>query len=96
MIDLRTLKIKELGAELGLIAALDKRARTVGLHFRAPSAVLASEIGVSESTIRRTLNDFKLHGILKINSEIWLNPEVFGGGLIAKKRYRNEKNYKEY
>lgn len=95
MIYITELKKYNLSVETRLIFELAERAQNVGLHFFAPASALASAINTSETTVRRTLNDFKQQGLIKINSEIWLNPDVFaGGGLGYSKLYSKQENKK--
>ena len=80
MIFFEELKNYNLSVETRLIFALDNIAQEQGLHFFVPASTLARDVCTSETTVRRVLNDFKAQGLIKINSEIWLNPDVFDGG----------------
>lgn len=93
MIFYEELKKYKLSVETRLIFALDERAQEHGLHFYVASEVLARDVGTSETTVRRLLNDFKEQGLVKINGEIWLNPDVFdGGGFGYEKLYAKQTN----
>ena len=93
MIFFKELKKYKLSVETRLIFALEEKAQELGLHFFVPANTLASDVGSSETTVRRTLNDFKDQGLLKINEEIWLNPDVFsGGGWGYPRLYAKQKN----
>ena len=93
MIYIEELKNFKLSVETRLIFALDERAQTFGLHFFVPASTLARDVQSSETTVRRTLNDFKDQGLLKINEEIWLNPDVFSGGNRSYERaYQKQEN----
>ena len=95
MIFFNELKKYNLSVETRLIFALAERAQEHGLHFFVSSNVLARDVATSETTVRRVLNDFKAQGLIKINSEIWLNPNVFdGGGIFYPKLYNKQINKK--
>lgn len=93
MIFYNELKKYKLSVETRLIFALEEKAQELGLHFFVPALTLARDVGSSETTVRRILNDFKDQGLIKINSEIWLNPDVFdGGGIFYPKLYAKQEN----
>lgn len=92
MITLQTLTKTELGAELGVLNALEEQKRREGHHFYVNAKIIARAINVSDSTVRRTLKRFVELNIIKINSEIWLNPRVFGGNYFKCRLYDKQVN----
>ena len=92
MINLKSLNKTEIGAELGVLLALDEQVEEKGYHFTINPRTLGQALGISDSTVRRTLKKFAELDIIKINNEIWVNPAVFEGGIFEKIAYKKQNN----
>ena len=96
MLYLTELKKYKLPLETRILLALAEHAQEFGLHFVWLAQDLAVEVHSNEIGVRRVLNDFKLQGLVKINNEIWLNPDVFAGGNRPyEKAYKKQINKRE-
>ncbi|MBR6736837.1 MAG: hypothetical protein IKL82_00520 [Clostridia bacterium] len=92
MITLENLNLKELGAELGVLAVLNERVEDVGFHFTLDPNAIAKTLNISDSTVRRTLKKYVELNIIKMNNEVWANPAVFDGGYFERRAYNAQKN----